>query len=388
MNQSTIMKASMDTPRVDTHGHLYGDIRDLTRGGLGVLLLDGCEALYGMTIERPPKPETLENVRKAAAELRAGGREATLKTTFETAHIRTQIGFCNFQVSDVEQKLDIQEDIRFFAYIDSAILGTQVGWDGMKGLMARGGSHIASLEETHGTKLEDLDALLSIIDSSIDAWKANHVVGMKVSFAYLDHGLAITDPPRVDAERAFAKREEMTLEESAAVRDFALRHACDACLRNGVPVVIHTGYPAGGTVNVMQTNPALMQGMFMDPRWADLTFVILHGGYPYTGETAYLAAKLPNVMLDFTGLPTHIPASFRQAMGEWLEMVPSGKFVWGSDSHLYPEQIVGIDRFSRRMIGEALELQVADRMMTEDQALRFVEKVSYGNADRIFGLKT
>jgi hypothetical protein len=73
-------------------------------------------------------------------------------------------------------------------------------------------------------------------------------------------------------------------------------------------------------------------------------------------------------------------------MGEWLETVPAEKFVWGSDSNLTPEQIVGIDRFSRRMIGEALEVHVADRMMTEEQALRFVAKVSYENADRIFGL--
>jgi hypothetical protein len=54
MDQSVIMKASMDTPRVDTHGHLYGPVRDLTRDGLGPVLLEGCEALHGISIEHPP----------------------------------------------------------------------------------------------------------------------------------------------------------------------------------------------------------------------------------------------------------------------------------------------------------------------------------------------
>jgi hypothetical protein len=54
MSQSAIMQAAMDTPRVDTHGHLYGDIRDLSRDGLGPVLMEGCEALYGISIEHPP----------------------------------------------------------------------------------------------------------------------------------------------------------------------------------------------------------------------------------------------------------------------------------------------------------------------------------------------
>ena len=134
-------------------------------------------------------------------------------------------------------------------------------------------------------------------------------------------------------------------------------------------------------------NPALLQPIFMDPRWKDLTFVILHGGYPYTGETTYLAWKMPNVVIDFTALPTHVPTRFRSAMAEWIECVPPEKFVWGSDSNACPESIVGIDRFSRRMIADVLERQAADGMMDEEQALRFIRLCFRENADRIFGLK-
>jgi predicted TIM-barrel fold metal-dependent hydrolase len=210
---------------------------------------------------------------------------------------------------------------------------------------------------------------------------------MKVSFAYYDHGLNIRMPSRAEADRAFARRKKMSLDDMARVRDFALGHAFDACLRNRLPVVIHTGYPAGGAGLLKNTNPALLQPAFMDCRWKDLVFVILHGGYPYTGETAILAAKLPNVMLDFTGLPTHIPTRFRSAMAEWLECVPHEKFVWGSDSVAQPEGIVGIDRFSRRQIATVLEREVADGILNEKQALQFIRSCYLDNADRIFGLK-
>ena len=86
MKRSGIMNAAMDTPRVDTHGHLYGPIRDLTRGTLGPVLIEGCAALYGLPEERPPQPKTLESIYKAGNELRAGGREAVFRRAFETAY--------------------------------------------------------------------------------------------------------------------------------------------------------------------------------------------------------------------------------------------------------------------------------------------------------------
>ncbi|MBA4387994.1 MAG: hypothetical protein C0404_08430 [Verrucomicrobia bacterium] len=386
MSVSQIRQMAMDTLRVDTHGHLYGPIRPLNlENGLGPPMADGCEALYGTAIERPPTEATLKRIQRLADEFRAQGRDAVFSRAFATARIKTQFCFCNYRCTDVAEKRTIWRDVRFLAYIDQALLGAGVSWAGVQAVVESGGSYIGALEKEHGN-LSGFDSLLEIVDRSVDAWRGHGVVGMKVGLAYYDHALNIRIPSRTEAEASFGRRERMTSGDVAVVRDFALCHAFDACLRNGLPVVIHTGYPAGGTAFVMNTNPALMQPIFMNLRWKDLTFVILHGGYPYLGETAVLAGKIPNVVIDFTGLPTHFPTRFRSVLAEWIESVPAERFVWGSDSCAQPESIAGIDRFSRRMIADALEREVTDGIIYENQAMRFIEAAFFRNAERIFRL--
>jgi len=227
---------------------------------------------------------------------------------------------------------------------------------------------------------------LASLDRQIDAWPSLGVVGMKVSLAYYDRGLDLADPEPGQAEAAFARRGGMTADDIRMVRDFGLRHAFDACLRNRLPVVFHTGFLAFGTAHIMGTNPALLTPVFNDPRWRNLTFVILHGGYPYTGETGYLAARCANVAIDFTWLSWLSPVRFKQALGEWLSLVPLTRFVWGSDSGPMPESIAGIDRVSREAIADVLEQSVRDGLMDEARALRFIELCYRENPRRLFRL--
>jgi len=76
---------------------------------------------------------------------------------------------------------------------------------------------------------------------------------------------------------------------------------------------------------------------------------------------------------------------FRDALAEWIEVVPYGKFCWGSDSGI-PENIVGIGRITREEIASVLEDLTARRIIDEPLALDFIKHAYQKNPARIFGL--
>ena len=89
--------------------------------------------------------------------------------------------------------------------------------------------------------------------------------------------------------------------------------------------------------------------------------VLVHSGYPWVRESAYIASVLPNVYLELSEL---IPWGFGQV--EWaLEMlvgtVPAAKLLYGSDEAGEPEAFWVSALLARR----ALE-RVLDRFVERD----------------------
>ncbi len=372
--------------RVDTHGHLRSPISDLESAAHPPEELDslaapfnaratavGCEALHGIDVGCVLRTDAPAELFEKAAALRALGRRRAFDRAFRLANIECQLCFCDWRLADAEDKLSIAPHVRLLAYIDQAILGTPQD----------GEPYLAGLERLHG-RLTGLDDLLAAVDRAVDSWPAGGVVGMKVSLAYYGHGLALKTPTRREAEQAFARGNDMSPDEAGTVRDCALLHAFAACRRNGLAVVIHTGMLAFGQAMITNTNPAAMQHVLQDQQWSDLTFVLLHGGYPYTGETGYLASRLPNVVIDFTWLSWYSVTRFQQALAEWLEVVPLSRFIWGSDSGPLPESIAGIDALSRQSIARTLEHSLKVGGLDPARALRFVELAYRENARRVF----
>jgi len=177
----------------------------------------------------------------------------------------------------------------------------------------------------------------------------------------------------------------MTPAEIKAVQHYAFRHALLACLRNELPVVIHTGFQIWGHADLRQSNPMLLHNLLIDKRYKDLTFVLLHGGNPYVGETTYLARMFPNVIIDFTWISWMTRARFRMALAEWIEVVPHAKFCWGSDSN-FPENIVGIGQIVREEIGIVLEDLIERKIIDEKTAIQFLEYTYQKTPKRVFNL--
>ena len=387
-----IREACLNEKRIDTHAHLDENYPALIKNSKLLnteplinsrVIAEGCRVLYDTDIGTFLRPDAPEIIFEKAAELRKRGAWEAVDFALDKAKIEKQIAFCTFcpeKLSPFVNEAD-KGKLYYFAFVDEAINGHgQIPSPDFPGTDSTYYSRLCGLFG----ELNSLDEYLDIIDETVNNWRAKGVVGMKTAAAYTS-GLKISKPSVKEASSAFSKKNDMTDDEYRIVRDYIFHHLLKACLRNDFPVVIHTGFQIWGHANLEQSNPMLLHNILVDPEYKNLTFVLLHGGNPYTGETTYLAGMFPNVIIDFTWITWMTPLRFKNALVEWLSVVPHHKFCWGSDSQT-PESIAGIDSVTRLYIAEALEMAVKERIIDERYALEFIEKSYRKNAERIFGV--
>lgn len=151
-------------------------------------------------------------------------------------------------------------------------------------------------------------------------------------------GLDVGDPSPSEAASGFERwraddwRE--TREHAKPVRDFLIRRALEVAKANDRPFHFHCG---GGDpdINIAYASPRSLFPLLVDVQHQPV--VLIHSGYPWVREAAYVASVLPNAYLEISEL---VPWGWGQV--EWaLEMlvgtVPAAKILYGSDEAGEPE---------------------------------------------------
>jgi uncharacterized protein len=206
---------------------------------------------------------------------------------------------------------------------------------------------------------------------AIEAARDPNCVAYKSIVAYRT-GLDVDDPSRSEASAAFERwrADEWTesREDAKPVRDFLIRRTLGIAKAHDRPFHFHCG---GGDpdINLAHAGPGQLFPLLVDLQ--DQPVVLVHSGYPWIREAAYIASVLPNVYLELSEL---IPWGFGQV--EWaLEMlvgtVPVAKLLYGSDEAGEPEAFWVSAQLARRVLEPVLE--------------RFVERgyVDAGEAERL-----
>ena len=394
-DNSQVRQAALSSRRIDTHAHLMGEYAGLEEEAAAYehfatthevicsrIVAEVCRILYGIDPGAFLRPDAPEELFRKAAELRKMGPWETLNCVMDQVGITKQLAFCD-HTKESRPYADHPQNqkLAYLAYLDPAVSGH---WQyPCPDLDDSDICYYENLCELFGP-LGGLDDYLDALDESIDDWRSRGVVGMKSSIAYTS-GLAVADPTRTEAQAAFARKKDMTYQDFLIVHDYAFRHGLDACKRNSLPAVFHTGFQIWGHADLAQSNPMGLHNLLIDPRYRDLTFVLLHGGNPYVGETTYLAGMFQNVIIDFTWISWMQPGRFSRALTEWLEVVPHDRFCWGSDSKS-PETIAGIDSITRRGIADVTAEAVASGIIDEKYALEFIDNTYLNTPKRVFGL--
>jgi len=170
------------------------------------------------------------------------------------------------------------------------------------------------------------------------------------------------------------------------LRDFLICHTFKKSVELNVPVQIHTGLGDADIV-VEKCNPVLMLDILKDEEVQHAKIVLLHGGYPYGTEAAWLTSIFPNVYLDVSLYPYNVGSGIQRRIMEILEMGCISKIIYGSDGAELPElHWLGAKMF-KKGLSMALDNLIDFGTLRENEAYKVAESILSQNAEGLYNLR-
>jgi hypothetical protein len=217
-------------------------------------------------------------------------------------------------------------------------------------------------------------------------------VAMKFEAAYF-RTLYFRDPPREKAEAVFAKYHSGGVpsdEEYRTFQDYVFRVMIDQAGKLKLPVHFHSAVGIGDYFSLRNGNPLNLENVLRDPRYSNVKFVLIHGGYPYTLDMIWLTAA-KNVYTDSSLVGYYVyPSELKNILKQWISLYPE-KIMFGSDAFPFNEAVGAEETFwlatrsARTAVAAALAELVADGAVTEEKALELARLYLHDNAARLYG---
>jgi hypothetical protein len=169
------------------------------------------------------------------------------------------------------------------------------------------------------------------------------------------------------------------------LRDHLLCRALDLCVEHDVPMQIHTGM-GDFEVNLVLCRPGYLMDLLRFPAYRGCHVLLVHGGYPYHREAAYMANVLPRVWCDLSeGIPFAGNAAWDILRGV-LAMAPLTKICYGSDGYRVPEIMYTSAKLGKQAVASVLAELVSDGMLTQCDAESAAGLILSGNARELYRL--
>lgn len=211
------------------------------------------------------------------------------------------------------------------------------------------------------------------------------VVGLKTIIAYRS-GLEVAE---MDGEVA-ARQYEQFLDDDRAVakafRDYCFHIAMEECTAVGKFMHIHTGI-GDGEVVLPKASPSFLLDTLRLEKYKDTKVHLVHGGYPWVEEAAFIVSILPNVYLDISLQNPFTGHGVERIISQVLELAPFDKVMYGSDAFTVPEMNwMGIKLFVE-CFERVLNDWVEKDYMSREKAIYIGEMVLYRNFEKAYGVK-
>jgi uncharacterized protein len=217
-------------------------------------------------------------------------------------------------------------------------------------------------------------------------------VAIKFEAAYF-RSLYFSDPPREKAEAIYNKYKTggvPTPEEYKLFQDYAFRVMVDQAGKLHLPMHFHSAVGIGDYFSLRQGDVLNLENVLRDARYKNVTFVLLHGGWPYEREAALLTA-VKNVYLD-TSFQSEMlyPSQFKTVMKQFLTLYPD-KMMFGSDAFPFNDALGAEEsmwlavRTSRTALAAALAELVDEGAISESKALELAHGYLHDNAAKLYG---
>jgi predicted TIM-barrel fold metal-dependent hydrolase len=210
-------------------------------------------------------------------------------------------------------------------------------------------------------------------------------VAFKSVIAYRT-GLDIRRVPARDAERSLAAHRRG--EAGAALkpyRDFLFVRTLEIARELDVPVHVHVGI-GDNDILMAQAMPHQLFELLTDPALRHTKFVLIHSGYPWLQEAAFMSNVLPNVFVDISLACPATGGALRENLLRVLEVAPFNKVLYGSDGLTIPEIAWVSAHLIRKALSETLTSLVDRGYISQRRACDAGRAVLWRNAFELYEL--
>jgi len=247
-------------------------------------------------------------------------------------------------------------------------------------------------QESAETLPADLAGYVAFVQKTMEDNQKRGGVAIKFEAAYF-RSLHFTDPPAEKAEAIYSKYRAggvPTAEEYRLFQDYIFRRITDQAGKLHLPMHFHSAVGIGDYFSLHNGNVLNLENVVRDARYKNVTFVLVHGGWPYEREAALLTA-VKNVYLD-TSFQSEMlyPSQFKLVVKQLLTLFPD-KMMYGSDAFPFNDALGAEEsmwlaaRTTRTGLAAALAELVDEGAFNETKALELARNYLHDNAARLYG---
>jgi predicted TIM-barrel fold metal-dependent hydrolase len=239
-------------------------------------------------------------------------------------------------------------------------------------------------------KLDTLDQVMEAFMTEVETARANGYVALKSIIAYRT-GLDIREWSHSEVESAFnqvkeqARRDGKVRLASPPVNDLLVLQALEIANRQEMPVQFHTGY-GDSDVDLRLANPLYFRHWLQSGKFARVPWVILHMGYPYLRESAYLSSIYPNIFVDLSLAIPFAVVETQSMLVQLLGLAPTSKLLYASDGFSVPELFWLGAKVCRTALGRVLDQLVNENILTTGKAYASAEQILFRNSEILYNL--
>lgn len=241
------------------------------------------------------------------------------------------------------------------------------------------------LEEYLGRDLRSLRDLREMLVELVMRYQDRGAVGIKLAHAYR-RTLHSEPVPEIAAsltlDRAL-RGEILPPAEVKRLQDYVIYFLAGYCTDTGLIFDLHTGVQGNGA-HIPDSNPLhLLPLIKAFPR---TRFNLYHGGYPWTREIGMLAKHFSNVWLNMAWMYVISTEASRQALSEWLDLVPGYRILGFGSDVAFPELVYGHLLMARSCLAEVLANKVERDFVSVEAVEDLARMLLHDNAAEFYGL--
>jgi hypothetical protein len=231
---------------------------------------------------------------------------------------------------------------------------------------------------------EPLAAVESAFEEGLRTAVEEGYRGFKSIIAYRS-GLAIRRRERAEAQRAVDAHRRGERDALGPFRERLFVRTLELARELDVPLHVHCGI-GDNDIRMRSSMPRCLFELLTDPALRHAKVVLIHGGYPWLQEGAFLANVLPNVFVDVSLACPATGGALRENLLRVLELAPFNKILYGSDGLTIPEIAWVSAHLIRRALGETLSGLVDRGYISQRRALDAGRAILWWNAHELYGL--